>query len=190
MPDSSSWFPSLPGFSSVKTTTGESNQLVPETPEVRVDDDCPSVEIRGGASTLAIAAKPQGATASDLRYQLTFTQTARQCLLAGSVLRMRVGVQGRIIVGPAGAPNQVDVPVRYAVVQEGIQPKTITTKFRRIPVGMPPGAPSVLFTDIEEDLSFPMPSRAVLDAYVVYVGFDDVGDRSQPRAAPKKSKTR
>jgi hypothetical protein len=103
---------------------------------------------------------------------------------------MRVGVQGRVIVGPAGAPNQVDVPLRYAVVREGVDPKTIVSKFRRVPVALPPGATNVAFTDIEEDLRFPMPGRAELEAYVVYIGFDDTGDRNRPpvpkKSAPKK----
>jgi hypothetical protein len=102
---------------------------------------------------------------------------------------MRVGVQGRVIVGPAGAPNQVDVPLRYAVVREGVEPKTIVSKFRRVPVSLG-GATNVMFTDIEEDLRFPMPSHAELEAYVVYIGFDEAGDRNRPppakKAAPKK----
>ena len=65
---------------------------------------------------------------------------------------MRVGVQGRVIAGPAGAPSQVEVPLRYAVVKEGVDPKTITTKFRRFPVAVAPGTANVVFTDIEEDL--------------------------------------
>ena len=99
---------------------------------------------------------------------------------------MRVGVQGRAIVGPAGAPPQASAPIRYSVVQEGVQPKTIATKFRRVPVELSSG--NTLFTDIEEDLSFPMPPLAALQSYVVYVGFDEAGDRGQPKAkkqAPK-----
>lgn len=96
-------------------------------------------------------------------------------------------MQGRVIVGPAGAPSQVDVPLRYAVIREGVEPKTIATKFRRFSVPIPAGETNVTFTDIEEDLSFPMPSFAELDAYVVYVGFDDQGDRSARRPPAKKS---
>jgi hypothetical protein len=180
------WFPSIPGFSNVASTPADRSALATESLP-SMDTDCPTVDIRPGASTLAIAAKAQQATANDLRYQLTFTQLARQCALAGPVIRMRVGVQGRVVVGPAGAPNQVSVPLRYAVVQEGVSPKTITTKFRRIPVTMPSGALNVTFTDIEEDLSFPLPPPGALDAYVVYVGFDDLGDRDERRPPAKKS---
>ena len=186
---STNWFPSIPGFSNVVTTSADRTAMAQQPTPPSLDDACPPAEIRQGASTLAIAAKTQQPTASDLRYQLSIIELARQCALEGPEVRMRVGVQGRVIVGPAGAPNQVDVPLRYAVVREGVEPKTITSKFRRIPVSMGQGATNVMFTDIEEDLRFPMPSRAELEAYVVYIGFDDAGDRNRPpakKAAPKK----
>jgi hypothetical protein len=154
-----------------------------------LDEDCPSTDVRTGAGTLANAAKAQEATANDLRYQLTFIELARQCVVDGAgTVRMRVGVQGRAVVGPAGAPPQVTAPIRYAVVQEGVQPKTIVTKLRRVPVQL--GSGSVVFTDIEDDLSFPMPPIDQLQRYVVYVGFDDAADRSQAPAkkAPKAKK--
>jgi len=182
----SDWFPSIPGFSTVQTTPADRSALAAE-PLPSVDTDCPTVDIRQGASTLAIAAKSQMPTANDLRYQLSLTQLARQCALDGPMMRMRVGVQGRVIVGPAGAPNQVTVPIRYAVVQEGVEPKTIATKFRRFPVTVPPGATNVTFTDIEEDLSFPVPARNALEAYVVYIGFDDAGDHNERRPPAKKA---
>ena len=90
------------------------------TPGMTVSDDCPTADIRTGAGTLAVAAKSEQPTATDLRYQLTFTELARQCFIDGPNLRMRVGVQGRAVVGPAGAPPQVPVPLRYAVVREGV----------------------------------------------------------------------
>ena len=149
-----------------------------------LEDDCPAMDIRTGAGTLAIAAKPQEPTATDLRYQLTFIELARQCFLDGSTVRMRVGVQGRAIVGPAGAPPQVTAPIRYAVVHEGVQPKTIVSKFRRVPVTLD-SVNSTTFTDIEDDLNFPMPPTTDLQKYVVYVGFDEAGDRGQPQAKKK-----
>jgi hypothetical protein len=171
-----SWFARSPQASAAAAAAGVKT----------LDEDCPTVDIRTGAGTLAVTVKQ--ASALDLRYQLTFHELARQCTVEGSTVRMRVGVQGRAVVGPAGAPPQIGVPLRYAVVREGVQPKTIVTKFRRIPLQIPPGAGNVMFTDIEEDLSFPMPPLAELQAYIVYVGFDDLGDRERRPPARKKKK--
>jgi hypothetical protein len=154
-----------------------------------LDEDCPTVDIRTGAGTLQIVNNPQQQpTAMDLRYQLTFHETARECMADASTVRMRVGVQGRAVVGPAGSPPEISVPLRYAVVREGVQPKTIVTKFRRIPLQVPPNTANVMFTDIEEDLTFPRPPLAELQAYVVYVGFDDKGDRVERPPPPQKKK--
>ena len=58
-------------------------------------------------------------TALTLRYQATFGTTARECRVAGASLTMRVGVEGRVILGPAGSPGTIEIPLRYAVVRGG-----------------------------------------------------------------------
>jgi hypothetical protein len=149
-------------------------------------DDCPSVEVRTGAGTFKVPGQLPEASPTDTRYQLTLTQMARQCMLSGASLVMKVGVQGRIILGSAGGPGQFDIPLRYAVVREGVAPRTITTKFKRVPTDVPPGQSNLVFSDVEENLSFPMPARAELAADVVYVGFDEIGDGPEKKPAPKK----
>jgi hypothetical protein len=178
---------SLPNWFS-RSDTPAAQARAAATPSISLEDDCPSIDIRTGTGTLVNANKAQEPTANDVRYQLTFVELARQCFVESGNLRMRVGVQGRAVVGPAGAPPQVNAPIRYAVVQEGVQPKTIVTKFRRVPVSLNTTS-STTFTDIEDDLSFPMPSVAVLQRYVVYVGFDEAGEpqsKGKPKAAKKK----
>src|SRR5262249_19433799 len=92
-------------------TPGVTQPHSPSPPDV----ECPGVDIRTGASTMNIAAKSTDATAGDLRYQLSFGQTARECAVQGATLIIQVGVQGRVILGPMGGPGKVEVPLRYAV---------------------------------------------------------------------------
>ena len=58
-------------------------------------------------------ARPQ---ALSLRYQATFVRAARECRVKGKDVNIKVGVQGRIILGPAGGPGELTVPLRYALV--------------------------------------------------------------------------
>jgi hypothetical protein len=150
--------------------------------------DCPGVAIREGASTLQIGVKPGAVTDnSELRYQGTITRNARDCTLFGGQVNTRVGIQGRIIVGPAGAPPAVDVPIRVAVVQEGASPKTVATKLYRTTVDLA-GQDNVGFSFVAEDISFPVPTPEAVAAYVIYIGFDPEGARAP---SPKqKGKTR
>jgi len=171
-------------FSSAKPGVTQPASPTPSAPEV----ECPGVDIRTGASTLEVAAKSNQPTAGDLRYQLSFGQTARECLVQAGTMSIKVGVQGRVILGPMGAPGQINVPLRYAVVREGPEPKTVVTKFKRVAVAVPTDQTHVQFIDVEEGLSFPLPSRSELEAYVVYVGFDEIFDRNEKKPAKSGKK--
>src|SRR5262245_54470908 len=175
-------------FSGATPGVTQPHSPTPTAPDI----ECPGVDIRAGASTMNVAAKSTDATAGDLRYQFSFGQTGRECAVQGANLSIKVGVQGRVILGPMGGPGQVDIPLRYAVVREGPQPKTVITKFKRVSVIVPPAQTHVQFVDIEEGLTFPLPSRSELDAYVVYVGFDEIGDENEkkPPKTAKKTITR
>jgi hypothetical protein len=180
-PSLTSRFTSL--FSSAKPGVTQPASPTPSAPEV----ECPGVDIRTGASTLEVAAKADQPTAGDLRYQVSFGQTARECSVQSGTMAIKVGVQGRIILGPKGSPGQIDIPLRYAVVREGPEPKTVVTKFKRLAVSLAPGQTHVQFVDVEEGLSFPLPPRAELEAYIIYVGFDEIGDKNEKRS-PKNAK--
>jgi hypothetical protein len=168
----------------------------PATAEGQVEtfkqDDlpCPDVTVRPGAATLVLDRKGAAgseSTAMDLRYQGTLVKFARECKAAAGVMTMKIGIEGRVIVGPAGGPGQVDVPVRFAVVQEGASPKTVLSKLARIPVTVG-SDPTVDFTHVDPDVAFPLPRPlTALDQYVVYVGFDPTALAPQ-RPAPRRKR--
>jgi hypothetical protein len=137
--------------------------------------DCPRVDIRQGASTLMSNAPNADQSAMTLRYQATFGRTARECSVQGGTLTIKVGVQGRVILGPAGGAGDTVVPVRLALVKEGVDPKTVWSKLYTVPVSVPTGQLNVPFTHVVEDMAVPMPSGSDLDSYVIYVGFDPQG---------------
>jgi hypothetical protein len=153
---------------------------------VPADVNCPAAEVRRGAATLTVG--PTGErTAMTLKYQASFVRLARECALVEGNMVMKVGIEGRIVLGPAGSPGPVNVPLRFAVVQEtasgGMRP--IATKFVNVPaeVGATGNSP---FVYVEQGLSFPLPSPpTALDDYVLYVGFDPVSAEAQSKPAPK-----
>ena len=134
--------------------------------------ECPSVTVRSGAATLAVNAPGAEPSPTNLRFQATVAQTARECAVNAGNMTMKIGIQGRVILGPAGTPGKIEVPMRLALVREGVEPRVIWTKLYRVPVTVSPGETNVPFVQVEEGMSFPVPSRDDLEAYVVYVGFD------------------
>jgi hypothetical protein len=145
------------------------------------DIECPSVTIRSGAAAWQVS---DGAGATSVRYQGSLGQLARECAILGETMTMRVGVEGRLLVGPKGGPGNVKVPIRMALVAEGPTPKPLWSKFYNTDVSVPEGASQAVFSIVEDDLTFPMPSNRDIGNYVVYVGFDPQGAAARP-AAPK-----
>ncbi len=158
-------------------------------PEAEDDLTCPLVSIRAGASTYGVAMPGKQPVGNDLRYQATITRTARQCTRTGDQIIARIGIQGRVIAGPAGAPSSVAIPLRVAVVQGGVQEKTIATKAYQTTVSMSEDT-SEPFTLVAEDLVYPVPPGATANSYIFYIGFDPqaLKPEPKPKAAMKKKK--
>jgi hypothetical protein len=145
------------------------------------DVECPYIDIREGASTLTVRTGADN-PAMSLKYQGTLVRAARQCALVNGQMVMKVGVEGRIILGPQGAPGQITVPLRIAIVdQPAGQSTTILTKFILIPVTVSSLDDNPAFTHVEDGLAFPMPASGNLDDYIVYIGFDPIAAQAQQR---------
>jgi hypothetical protein len=144
---------------------------VSETAVDGTEVDCPVVKIRAGASTYSVAPPGKQPIASELNYQATITRTARDCRRTTTgQITARIGVQGRVIAGPAGAPASVEVPLRVAIVQAGVNERVLTTKVYRTTVAMTEGGGA--FSVVGEELIFNMPASLTSDSFVFYVGFD------------------
>lgn len=168
---------------------GSKSQAVGEAAPPPVDNElsCPPVSIRAGASTYAVAAPGKQPVGNDLRYQATITRTARDCTQTGDQITARIGILGRVIAGPASAPQAVEIPLRVAVVQGGVQEKTITTKVYRTTVSMNEEG-SVPFSLVAEDVVYPVPQGAAGDSYIFYIGFDPQALKPEPPARSARKK--
>ncbi|HZC57166.1 MAG TPA: hypothetical protein VE396_14150 [Xanthobacteraceae bacterium] len=166
--------------------SGASDKAPQGAANAQPDVECPFIDIRQGASTLTIPPPPPDGSneAMALKYQGSFVRAARECAVVSGQMVMKVGIQGRVIVGPAGGPGHVDVPLRIAVVDAPSSgTKVIATKFIQIPLDIA-NDDGANFTHIEEGLTFPLPSAAALENYVVYIGFDQFTQQNMAKPAP------
>jgi hypothetical protein len=172
--------------------SGNLNSPAPQAAaEATVEINCPSVEYRQGAATLAVNSQGTENAALGLRYQASFVQTARECILRGNDLTIKVGVQGRIVVGPAGGPGPVSIPLRYALVREGAEPRTLWTKLFVVPVTIPANQLNLPWLHVEEEMKVPRPPGDEIDSYVIYIGFDPEGAAApKPAAKPRSPRAR
>ena len=174
---------------------GNANASAPGAPSLPPDFECPPVQVRTGAATLTSSANPAEPTALNMRYQVTIGTTARECRMGpNNMVQVKVGMQGRVILGPEGGnPGTVNVPLRFAVVRETVETKVITTQLDRIAVTMPPNDSNVLFNHVSEGMEFPIPRGGDIDYYLIYIGFDPAAaeperKRPAPKPRPKTAK--
>jgi hypothetical protein len=177
---------SLFGGSSTSAPAAVTSPATPTSDEF----DCPRIDIRQGAATLLVNA-PGEPNALTLRYQGSFVRAARECRVNGPNVTIKIGVQGRVILGPAGVPGHVTVPLRYALVSESLNAtKAIWSKLYLIPVDIPTQTQNVAFTNISDDLTVPIPSPAELENWVLYIGFDPNGTQQEPKRKGRAAKPR
>jgi hypothetical protein len=182
----------LGSFSSANTSDKASGASGDLATVAANDTPCPEMQIRTGASTLIVSSKPGEGTPNplDVRYQGTIVRLARECRLNAGLLTIKVGVEGRIVTGPAGTPGTVNVPLRIAVVEDAVRPKTIVSRFANIPVTVNSSIDRVTFTHVDPDVSFPAPNPVSrVDLYVIYVGFDPLGGQQQKAPTRKRRAT-
>jgi len=189
LPDS---FGSLAKLAGTMPGGNANASVAPGAPTLPPDFECPPVQVRTGASTLTSSSNPAEPTALNMKYQVTIGTTARECRMGpNNMVQVKVGMQGRVILGPEGGnPGTINVPLRFAVVREAVDTKVITTQLDRITVTMPPNDSNVLFSHVSEGMEFAMPKGGDTDSYLIYIGFDPAAEQEPKKPAPRsKPKT-
>lgn len=137
---------------------------------------CPPIVVREGTETLRRYVAGNEGDPQAVVHQGALIKTARECRYAGDeVVTIRFGVSGRVVLGPAGAPGTVELPIRAAFVAPGEPP--VWTNFYRLPVTVLPGETVADFAQVEENLTYTITPEGPITNFIIYVGFDELGDR-------------
>jgi hypothetical protein len=144
---------------------------------------CPEVIVlEGTAASQVYAGTPSNA---NLRYQSTLSDTARECALEGDQLAVKIGVAGKVLLGPAGAPGSFGVPVRMAVLRKHDN-QPLVTKLYRAAVTVPPGETQADFTIVSELFRVPFIQNHTEDDYTIKVGIDEGSSAEKPAGKASK----
>ena len=136
-------------------------EIVREIPEFA---PCPQVDVITGAAAIRTYT---GATSNqNLRSQISIANLARECVVSpdGREFIITLGIEGRALLGPRGAPGRYDAPLRIV-----LRNNTETFEDRRVQVSaiVEPGTSSGTFTVVEDNLT--VPARVGAN-YIIEVG--------------------
>jgi hypothetical protein len=145
---------------------------------------CPTIEVLDGTA----ASRVYGAgeqTNANVKYQFSLGDVVRECSHEGPNIVVKIGVEGRVLIGPAGGPGSFTAPVRIAI-RRNKDEKVIAAKFYKVPVGLQGGESQAPFTLVSEPLAVPFISAHGDEDYTILVGFDAKGDNAAAGVSPRK----
>ena len=125
----------------------------PAAPRPVDDVYCPSVGvIEGGAAMQAFTAGRTG-DPNALRHQISLGQVARECQGRddGSIV-VKVGVEGRALIGPAGSGGRFESPVTFTVKRGD---RILATRTQRVAIAVPSGETQGSFVAVQDGLVVP-----------------------------------
>ena len=147
---------------------------------------CPQIEVLDGTASVRNYGST-GQTNDSVKFQYSMGDVARECTRAGDQIMIKVGVEGRVLLGPVGQPGSFNVPIRIAVRRESDQ-KPAVGKLYQVPASVAFGQTQGDFALVSEPLAVPYVQAHADEDYTILVGFDDKGATSDAKPAAKRKR--
>jgi hypothetical protein len=143
---------------------------------------CPEIEILDGTAADRIYAPGDEQSNETVRYQFSIDDVARDCQVSAGQVAMKIGVAGRVLLGPVGSPGAYPAPIRVAIIN--ISDGTpVVSKLYQVPTEVADGQTEAPFTFVSDPLNVPVSSAHFAEDYTIKVGFDSGGNgKKQPEA--------
>ena len=173
------------GMTSVTKTMGFGKPLAPPPPEA--PSGCPTIAILDGTQSQRVMATG-GTDNQGVRYQYSLFNVGRQCSVSGGRIALKVGADGRVLLGPAGAPGHFDIPVRVVVFSE-LQQKPVESKLYRVSASVPAGQSGAPFQFLSDNIVVPLAANQNGRDYSIKIGFDSKGtDAARPAKTARRGR--
>ena len=142
----------------------------PGPPPAESPSGCPFIEVLDGTGAQRVMANAQAGN-QGLRYQYSIIEVARECHIANGQMTLKVGVTGRVLLGPSGTPGAFKVPLRIAIVDRADQ-KPALSKLYQIDASIPYGQDATPYSLVADSIVLPMGSVKTAAGYSIKVGID------------------
>jgi hypothetical protein len=170
----------LPKFG-LPSFTGSSDG--PLTPGLTTD--CPLIVVDDGAHMMRT---PENADAASVHHQVSIRDTARECIISGEQLNIRVGIQGDAVLGPTGSPGTYGGSIRVAL-RRIKDDSIVASKNYRVSATVPAGATRADFHLLADPITIAATPKPQ-EEYDILIGFTngtaEVADKGDAGTKRKK----
>jgi len=135
------------------------------------DFECPILDVApNGVAMRDFGGGAAEGGAQSLHHQISISNLARECKDAGSNIAMKLGVEGSVLLGPAGGPGTFSVPL---VFEARLKDKVVASRRETLSVTIPPNETRAFFSTVVTDFTVPKD-----DDTDVYVGLSPGGGKA------------
>ncbi len=156
----------------------------PAPPPLAAPSGCPEITVLDGTGAQRVMANAAAGNAG-LRHQFSITEVARECQLSGARMVVKVGVEGRVLLGPAGTPGTFGVPVRVAIVDR-MSEKPFLSKLFKVAATIPAGQSTTDYSLVADSLVVPFAAGRTAQDYSIKIGIDSAGGGEVAAKAPRR----
>ena len=166
--------------------TNNLSDNLPESEKLKVKPlspeelDCPSIDVAEGGSSVRVGG-PENAA---VRYQFTIGDVARECDPQGDQFALKVGVQGLLLIGPAGKPGAYSTDLKI-VVSDPATKKPIYQKTYKVALDTKGGSQAP-FRLVVDPILLPLTRTDLDNLFDVTVGFGKTADTPVDKHKKKK----
>ena len=128
--------------------------------------ECPPIKVRAGGEALFKYTDNSRPDPRQLNYQAIIDKQSRNCVVSNGKITVKMGVVGRLLLGPAGNISDATLPLRFAVERDGV---AVFSEKYEIPVAITPPDQSGEFVKVVEGVEIPYLTG---DQITIWVGFD------------------
>jgi hypothetical protein len=145
---------------------------------------CPEIMILEGTEVARFHAGSPPSN-SNLRVQYSIEDMARECSIRDDTLVLKIGIEGKVLLGPAGSPGNFTIPVRIAVVRRSGQ-SLVVSKLYRAAATIAAKRTEESFTIVSEPISVPFIREHSEEDYSIKVGIDSSGGAERAENESRK----
>src|SRR5690348_10003630 len=103
-----------PATQQLQNATASPAEIAAASPALpAIATECPPIKVRPGAEALFYYGKGQVGNARDLQYQAVIDKQSRNCVVSNGLITVKMGVVGRLMLGPSGNQTSIELPLRF-----------------------------------------------------------------------------
>ncbi len=120
--------------------------------------ECPPIKVREGGEALFKYVNNARPNPRELNWQAVIDKQSRNCVASNGKISLKMGVVGRVLLGPAGSIDSAELPIRFAIERDG--------------TALAGSAQSAEFVKVVENVDIPYLGG---EQITIWVGFDPRG---------------